>query len=159
LSEPEPAGDAPPADDASVLQANAAKRRRILLEMLARSAGVAARAHSQNSVFARPDPDSKKQKRRRDAETATLIADDLQGIEYADIVYPTREGVCVQRVYLMDDSRKTFLVVAASEALKNPNFRAAMDKEIGVFKDNDCIEEIRLADLDDSCNAVSTRWV
>jgi hypothetical protein len=51
------------------------------------------------------------------------------------------------------------LVVAASEALKNPNFRAAMDKEIAAFKDSDCIEEIRLTDLEYSCNAVSTRWV
>jgi hypothetical protein len=157
VSEPEPAGDAPPADDASVLQANAAKRRRMHLATLARSAGVAARARSQNSVFARPDPDSKKQTRRRDAETATLLADDLPGIEYADIAFPTREGVCLQRVYLMDNSRTRFLVVAASEAFKNPNFRAAMDKEIAAFKDNYCIEEIRLADLDDSCNAVSTR--
>jgi hypothetical protein len=106
LSEPEPAGDAPPADDASVLEANAAKPRRIHLAMLTRSAWVAARARSQNSVFARPDPDSKKQKRRGDAETATLLADDLQGIEYADTFYPTREGVCVQRVYLMNDSKQ-----------------------------------------------------
>jgi Reverse transcriptase (RNA-dependent DNA polymerase) len=36
---------------------------------------------------------------------------------------------------------------------------AAMDKEIAAFEDNDCIEKIRLADLEDSCNAVSTRWV
>jgi hypothetical protein len=34
-----------------------------------------------------------------------------------------------------------------------------MDKEIAAFKDNDCIEEIRLTDLEYSCNAVSTRWV
>jgi hypothetical protein len=55
--------------------------------------------------------------------------------------------------------KNEFLVVAASEALKNPNFRAAMDKEIAAFKDNDCIEEIRLTDLEYSCNAVNTRWV
>jgi hypothetical protein len=34
-----------------------------------------------------------------------------------------------------------------------------MNKEIAAFKDNYCIEEIRLADLVDRCNAVSTRWV
>jgi hypothetical protein len=65
----------------------------------------------------------------------------------------------VQRVYLMDNSKKRVLVVAASEALKDPNFKAAMDKEIAAFRENDCIEEIRLADLEDNVNAVSTRWV
>jgi hypothetical protein len=34
-----------------------------------------------------------------------------------------------------------------------------MDKEIATFRENDCIEEIRLADLEDNVNAVSTRWV
>jgi hypothetical protein len=43
------------------------------------------------------------------AETATLLADDIQGIEYADTVYPTREGICVQRVYLMDNSKSVSL--------------------------------------------------
>jgi Reverse transcriptase (RNA-dependent DNA polymerase) len=51
------------------------------------------------------------------------------------------------------------LVVAASEALKYLNFKAAMDKEIAAFRENDCIKEIRLADLEDSVSAVSTRWV
>jgi Reverse transcriptase (RNA-dependent DNA polymerase) len=69
----------------------------------------------------------------------------------------TREGVRVQRVYLTDDSKKR-VVVATSERLKNPNFKASIDKEIAAFKDVDCIEEIRLADLEVSCNAVSTRW-
>jgi Reverse transcriptase (RNA-dependent DNA polymerase) len=50
------------------------------------------------------------------------------------------------------------LVVAASEALKNPNFKSAMDKESAALKDNNCIEEICLADLEDSCNDFSTRW-
>jgi hypothetical protein len=39
LSEPEPAGDSPPADDAGVLQADAVKRQRMHLAILARSAG------------------------------------------------------------------------------------------------------------------------
>jgi Reverse transcriptase (RNA-dependent DNA polymerase) len=64
----------------------------------------------------------------------------------------------VQRVYLMDNSKKRVLVFAA-EALKDPNFKAAMDKEIAAFRENDCTEEIRLADLEDNVNAVSTRWV
>jgi hypothetical protein len=34
-----------------------------------------------------------------------------------------------------------------------------MDKEIAAFRENDSIEEIRLADLEDNFNAVSTRWV
>jgi hypothetical protein len=49
------------------------------------------------------------------------------------------------------------LVVAASEALKYLNFKAAMDKEIAAFRENDCIKEIRLADLENSVSAVSTR--
>jgi transcription elongation GreA/GreB family factor len=65
----------------------------------------------------------------------------------------------VQRVYLLDNSKKRVHVVAASEALKYPNFKAAMDKKIAAFRENDCIEEIRLADMEDSVNAVSTRWV
>jgi hypothetical protein len=40
---------------------------------------------------------------------ATLLADDMQGIEYAGTDYPTREGVRVQRVYLMDDSKRGLL--------------------------------------------------
>jgi hypothetical protein len=159
LSEPEPAGDSPPADDAGMLQADAAKRRRMHLALLARSAGFAARAGSQKTSSARPNSDSKKQKRRSNAETATLLADDIQGIEYADTVYPTREGICVQRVYLMDNSKKRVFVVAASEALKDPYFKAAMDKEIAAFRENDCIEKLRLADLEDNVNAGSTRWV
>jgi Reverse transcriptase (RNA-dependent DNA polymerase) len=59
----------------------------------------------------------------------------------------------------MDNSKKRVLVFAASEALKGPNFKAAMDKEIAAFRKNDCIEELRLADLEDNVNAVSTRWV
>jgi Reverse transcriptase (RNA-dependent DNA polymerase) len=62
----------------------------------------------------------------------------------------------VQHVYLMDYSKKRVLVVAASEALKYPDFKAAMDKEIAALRENDCIEEIHLAD---NVNAVSTRWV
>jgi uncharacterized protein YlaI len=69
-----------------------------------------------------------------------------------------REGMRVQRVYLTDDSKKRVDVVATSERLKNPNFKASIDKEIAAFKDVDCIEEIRLADLEVSCNAVNTRW-
>jgi Reverse transcriptase (RNA-dependent DNA polymerase) len=70
-----------------------------------------------------------------------------------------REGICVQRVHLVDNSKKRVLVVAASEALNDPNFKAAMDKEIAAFRENDCIEEIRLADLEDNVHAISTRWV
>jgi hypothetical protein len=84
LSEPEPAGDSPPADESGVLQADAANRRRMHLALLARSAGFSARAGSQNTSFARPNSDSKNQKRRSKAETATFLADDIQGIEYAD---------------------------------------------------------------------------
>jgi hypothetical protein len=54
LPEPEPAGDAPLADDVSVLQEDAAKRRRMHLAFLARWAGFSARAGSQNTGFARP---------------------------------------------------------------------------------------------------------
>jgi hypothetical protein len=50
LSEPEPAGDSPPTDDAGGLQADAAKRRRMHLALLARSAGFAARVGSQNTL-------------------------------------------------------------------------------------------------------------
>jgi hypothetical protein len=107
-SEPEPAGDSPQADDAGVLEADAVKRRRMHLAILARSAGFAARAGSQNTSFARPNSDSKNQKSRSNAETATLLADDIQGIEYADTVYPTREAICAQRVYLKDNSKKLF---------------------------------------------------
>jgi hypothetical protein len=96
--------------------------------------------------------------KRSDAEISTLLADGIQGIECAEGVYPIREGLRVQRVYLMDDSKWRALVAAASEALKNPNFRAAMGKETAAFKDSDYIEETRVAHLEDSCNAVSTRW-
>jgi hypothetical protein len=89
LLEPEPAGDSPPADNAGVLQADAKMRRRMHLALLARSAGFASRAGSQSTSFARPNSDSKNQKRRSNAETATLLADDIQGIKYADTVYPT----------------------------------------------------------------------
>jgi hypothetical protein len=58
----------------------------------------------------------------------------------------------------MDDSKWRALVAAASEALKSPNFRAAIGKDTAAFKDSDYIEETRLAHLEDSCNAVSTRW-
>jgi hypothetical protein len=58
----------------------------------------------------------------------------------------------------MDNSKKRVLVVASSEALNDLNFKAAMDKEIAAFRENDCIEEIRLADLEYNVNAVSTRW-
>jgi hypothetical protein len=118
LSQPEPAGDSHPADDAGVLQADTVKRRRMHLAILARSDGFAARAGSQNTSFARPNSDSKNQKWRSNAETAILLADDIQGVEYADTVYPTQEGICVQRIYLMDNSKKRVLVVATSEALK-----------------------------------------
>jgi hypothetical protein len=103
LPGPEPAGDAPLADDVSVLQEDAAKRRRMHLAFLARWAGFSARAGSQNTGFARPDPDSKNKKRRSNAKTATLLADYIQGIEYADTFFPTRDGVCAQRVHLMDE--------------------------------------------------------
>jgi hypothetical protein len=89
------------------------------LALLAHSAGFAARAGSQNTSFARQNSDSKNQKRCRKAETATLLAGDIQVIEYADTVYATREGICVQRVYLMDNSKKRVLVVAAYQALKD----------------------------------------
>jgi hypothetical protein len=78
-----------------VLQADAAKRRRMHFVFLARSAGFAVRAGSQKTVFARPDPDSKNQKRRSDAEISTLLADGIQGIECAEGVYPIREGLRV----------------------------------------------------------------
>jgi hypothetical protein len=128
LSEPEPAGDSPPADDAGVLQADAAKRQRMHLTLLARLAGFAARTGSPNTSFARPNFDPKNEKTRNNAETATILADDIQGIEYADKVYPTREGICVQRVYLMDNSKKRVLVIAASAALKDPFFKAGTRK-------------------------------
>jgi hypothetical protein len=127
LSEPEPGEDSPPADDAGLLQADAGKRRIMYLALLARSPGFSARAGSQNTSFARPNSDSKNQKMPSIAETATLLADDIQGIEYADTVYPTREAICAQRVYLKDNSKKRVLVVAASEALNDPNSKAAMD--------------------------------
>jgi hypothetical protein len=34
-----------------------------------------------------------------------------------------------------------------------------MDKGTAALKDNDCIEEFHIADLEESCNAISTRWV
>jgi Reverse transcriptase (RNA-dependent DNA polymerase) len=58
----------------------------------------------------------------------------------------------------MDNSKKRVLVVAASEALKDLIFKVVMDKEIAAFRENDCIEEIRLAHLEDNVNAVGTRW-
>jgi hypothetical protein len=72
LSEPEPAADAPPADDASVLHADATKRRRMHLVILAHSAGCASRAGSQNTAFSGPDH-SKNQKGLSDAETAHYL--------------------------------------------------------------------------------------
>jgi hypothetical protein len=129
------------------------------LATLARSAGFAARAGSQNILFARPNPDLKNQKRRSDAELPHYLLRTPKVYMLSQFI--TQEGICLQRVYLMENSEKRVLVVAASEALKDSNFRAAMDNEISAFRENDSIEEICLADLDDSVNAVkfSTRWV
>jgi Reverse transcriptase (RNA-dependent DNA polymerase) len=72
---------------------------------------------------------------------------------------PTPKGLTVSRIGLVDFSRKRTRVVDTDEAMKSPEMREAMNKEIASFHAMKCIETVAMRDVPGGANLVTTRWV
>lgn len=109
-------------------------------------------------TLAQPMHDSANQRAKRQLSEFVLDEDARIGMPYADVCIPTTDGLYLRRAYVMHESRKRVAIVSAEDTLENPEFKIAMDKEIASFRAHDCIEEVKLTDLEEAANLVSTRW-
>jgi hypothetical protein len=66
---------------------------------------------------------------------------------YMTCYVPTTRGFSIARIGLVDNSRKRTRVVDADEAMRLPNMREAMNKEIASFRAMKCIESVDMRDV------------
>jgi hypothetical protein len=62
---------------------------------------------------------------------------------YVYCFVPSLEGTTVKPTYLVDYTRKRTVIVDVEDALRMPEMRAAMDKEIASFRNMSRIEKVK----------------